>query len=64
MKISKEVKDFCDKTDPGLDAVAIWMEEEEARLGRELTDEEVAKKVHEGLTAAGYPVDPNGKIKL
>jgi len=63
MEVSEKAKAFYYKTLPLQEKLAQWIDDEEARLGREVTDEEIEVEHIKIYKAAGIEFDENGKYK-
>lgn len=56
------VMDSFERSRPIREAAAQWAEEEENRIGRELSDDELRAKYEELCAAAGITRDEKGRI--
>jgi len=63
MEVSSKAKAFYYKTLPLQEKLAKWIDDEEARLGREVTEDEIDVEKFKIFTAAGIEFDENGKYK-
>jgi hypothetical protein len=62
MEKADVVMNSFERSRPIREAAAKWAEEEEERLGRELTDDELSTKYEELCTAAELKRDEKGRI--